>query len=146
MGSDGRFAQLALALENYYKDHGCFPSLTTAEHEGGPEHSWRVELLPYFEMANIYDRYDFEKPWDSQENLRLSSTLENGVPPCYRSPLADGKSDGATNFVGITAASQRWPLKHALCAYKVTLNDDFFIIVEILDSSIHWSAPRDASV
>ncbi|TWU21356.1 DUF1559 domain-containing protein [Bythopirellula polymerisocia] len=54
--------QIGLACHNYYDSHGSLPpgvltKDTNRGDEGNSQTSWAVEILPYLEQKNIYDRY-----------------------------------------------------------------------------------------
>ena len=34
-------------------------------------HSWRVLILPYFCMGDIYNQYNFNEPWNGPKNRLL---------------------------------------------------------------------------
>ena len=46
-----------------------------------PPHSWRVAILPSLGYADLYNEYQFDQPWDSDENLKLAAKM----PAIYRS-------------------------------------------------------------
>jgi len=67
----GNLKQLSLAAHNYAQTHedgiiGPYsPDLTGAMN---PDLSFRVGLLPYIEMDNVYRLIDMNQPWDSPKN------------------------------------------------------------------------------
>jgi type II secretory pathway pseudopilin PulG len=65
--------QIALALQNYRDDFGCFPPAYVADDAGKPMHSWRVLILPYMDRKEVYSQYNFNEPWDGPTNSRLNS-------------------------------------------------------------------------
>ncbi|HKB04137.1 MAG TPA: DUF1559 domain-containing protein, partial [Gemmataceae bacterium] len=42
---------------------------------GKPLLSWRVELLPYMEQADLYKQFRRDEPWDSEHNLQLLAKM-----------------------------------------------------------------------
>ena len=62
--------KIAAALNAYARDHGTYPPpVMTA---GTNTHSWRVLILPYLNENTLHDQYDFDKPWDSESNMRFA--------------------------------------------------------------------------
>ncbi|WP_373649100.1 DUF1559 domain-containing protein [Schlesneria sp. DSM 10557] len=53
--------QIGLALHNYHDTHDCFPMGETTTQADDPltGHSVHVEILPYMDLANIYNRFNF---------------------------------------------------------------------------------------
>ncbi len=68
----------------YGKDgHGKYP------------HSWRIELLPYLGARNLYDRYQFDEPWDSKANKVVLANM----PEVFRDPADAAASVNSAYFV-----------------------------------------------
>jgi beta-lactamase regulating signal transducer with metallopeptidase domain len=68
----------------YGKDgHGKYP------------HSWRIELLPYLGARNLYDRYQFDEPWDSKANKVVLANM----PEIFRDPADAAGSVNSAYFV-----------------------------------------------
>lgn len=103
-------AQLALALRNYEMAFGMLPPGTT--NATGPiinqpsadaSHiSWTVRILPYIELTNVYNHFDFRTGvYDprnlapQQRRLELFLCPSDGTPP----GLAGGRF--ATNYAGV---------------------------------------------
>jgi prepilin-type N-terminal cleavage/methylation domain-containing protein/prepilin-type processing-associated H-X9-DG protein len=103
-------AQLALALQNYEMAFGMLPPGTT--NATGPiihqpsidaSHiSWTVRILPYIELKNVYNHFDFNSgAYDprnlapQQRRLELFLCPSDGTPP----QLAGGRF--ATNYAGV---------------------------------------------
>lgn len=145
MASDGRFAQLSLAINNYHMENGRFPPLTWVSEENGPQHSWRVALLPYLNGRSVLDSYNTNQPWNSKGNMELTRAFPGGVPAGYVSPLNCGTIEGVTNYVAVDATTKLWPsgLGYASRSHMIIGDDAFFILVEIPDSDVHWLEPRD---
>ncbi|MFN9628350.1 MAG: DUF1559 domain-containing protein [Planctomycetota bacterium] len=51
------------------------PPLHPAHVKGGPEVSWRVTLLPFLELNDLYKKYDLSSPWNTDTNWPLISGM-----------------------------------------------------------------------
>jgi beta-lactamase regulating signal transducer with metallopeptidase domain len=81
--------QLMLALHNYHDVTGHFPPPVVIGPDGKTPHSWRVEILPYVEGQQLYQRYRMDQPWDSEANKKILDEM----PVVFRSPSADAASN-----------------------------------------------------
>ena len=139
----GRMAQIALAIHNYHVATGQFPPICIRDRSGKPLHSWRVLILPYCELGDVYNRYDFSEAWDGPHNSTLAVEVSERVAPIFRCPNdASGGSNSAT-FLAVTTSDVQDP-------ERLMLNDSAAmspmpIIVELHGSGIHWMEPRDLS-
>lgn len=80
--SANQLQQIGLALQNYAARHGDLPPLAIYDDQGRAMHSWRVLILQELEEVALYEAYDFEKPWDHPENLKVAQRM----PAFYQSP------------------------------------------------------------
>lgn len=66
--------QIGLAFHNYHAAYKSFPAVDSngdKDHPRGKGLSWRVHLLPFLEQAALYDQFNLEEPWDSEQNKSL---------------------------------------------------------------------------
>ena len=70
---------------------GTFPGATLVS-DTGHEYSWRIAILPFIEEQEMYDKYRFDEPWDSDHNQQVTSK----IPKYFQHPSND--SDTNTNF------------------------------------------------
>ena len=101
--------QIALAFHNFHDSTGQFPlaaNYETPEPNGQKKkhahpHSWRVAILPFIEQQSLYNQYNFDEPWDSENNLKVLKQM----PAIYRHPSAPADSTNSSHFgfVGPTA-------------------------------------------
>ena len=138
-----RIAQLLLALHNYHDSCGVFPPAFVADDDGRPMHSWRTLVLPYIEEGRIYDRYDFDEPWDGPNNRRLA---DEAMRPFRSSVLRGQPSRGATNFVAVVGPETAWPGPRGLGYRDLGGLSRRILLVETYASDIHWMEPRDLTV
>lgn len=68
-------SRIAAALNAYAADHGTYPPPVTTRPDGRPMHSWRVLILPYLGHKELFNEYDMNQPWDSSNNIALSSRM-----------------------------------------------------------------------
>ena len=73
---------LVLAMHNYYDQFGHLPPAYVTDEDGKPMHSWRVFILPYIGEEELYERYDFDQPWDGPDNIKLLDEM----PAVFRAP------------------------------------------------------------
>lgn len=134
----GRIFYVAFALQNYHDVHGSFPPAYIADASGRPMHSWRVLLLPYMERMDLYQRYDFNEPWNGPNNRQLASAI-GGI---Y------GEDSGEnTRFVAVVGPETAWPGSQARTLGEFPDGtENTILLVEVLDSGIHWMEPRDLTL
>ncbi len=73
-----RLEKIGSALKAYENAHGCLPSseVIVDDPDGLPnQFSWRVAILPELGEQDIYDQFDFSKPWDGPENLKAAEQI-----------------------------------------------------------------------
>ncbi len=91
--------QVGLALHNYHSVYGRLPPAVIRDKDGRPLYSWRVAILPYLEVGNVYDQFHLDEAWDSPHNRAF---LEK-IPMVYRPLEGNEPFRGATHiqaFVG----------------------------------------------
>ena len=71
--------QIAMALHMYNEQYGSFPPAYIADENGNPKHGWRVLILPFLDEQALYDKYDFDEPWNGPNNSKLADSM----PPVY---------------------------------------------------------------
>lgn len=133
---------IAGALREYYDDYGTLPPTTVADSNGRPMHSWRVLILPYLHLSDLYKMYDFSQPWDSEHNRELLL----GTPYYYRCPACGALEDNAfTNYVAVTGPGTIWdPSARTISLDSIESGEhNPIVVVEIAGSDIHWFEPRD---
>jgi len=134
--------QLAMALQSYHKDFGCFPPAYVADKQGRPMHSWRVLLLPYLGQKDLYDQYRFNEPWDGRHN-RLVSDLTLAFFQC---PAQPNVKDPTTNYMMVVGPRT---ISDGPRGRKLTeIADgphDTIALVEVADSGTWWAEPNDLS-
>jgi len=130
------------AMAAYHGVHGCFPPACLADEEANPMHSWRVLLLPYLDCQELYDRYDFEEPWNGPSNGRLAAAM----PEVYQCPADTDAGATETSYVMIVGPGAI--SDGTSCASLADIKDPAgvtLIVVETTASGIRWLEPKDLS-
>jgi hypothetical protein len=132
---------LALALHNYASSYGCLPPAFIADSEGRPMHSWRVLILPFLDQNELYGSYRFDEPWNGPNNSKLHDVIVD----VFRCPEDHGRSkSNQTSYVAVVGPETIWPGDHGVRVDEVPDGlGSTLLVVEIADSGIHWSEPRD---
>jgi hypothetical protein len=81
--------QIALAMQNYESDHGCYPPAAIYDANGEPLLSWRVLILPYLEQESLYRKFHLNEAWDSPHNKPLADQMPYFLT-CPSKQLAKG--------------------------------------------------------
>ena len=92
--------QLALASFNYESAYQRFPSGDGPVNKGGPAVSWRVKILPFIEEVNLYEQYNFDEPWDSENNMKVAKQM----PATFMNPQSTAE-EGYTVYRGVGGVS-----------------------------------------
>lgn len=89
-----RMQKIVAAMQEHATQHGQLPTCSYDDQDR-PLLSWRVHLLPALGYQDLYDKFDLEQPWDSEQNRKLLAEM----PTEYGSP-----TNGADGAVGPIAA------------------------------------------
>ncbi len=140
-GCQNNIRQLGHAILNYEAATGHFPPPFVADENGKPMHSWRVLILPYIDEQGLYDLYDFSKPWNHPNNLKLADKMPSAFTcPCDALPY----SDRTTTYVAIVGETTLWPPTGTRFIQDVTDGiSNTLMLVESESARTHWMAPQD---
>ncbi|MGV3483908.1 MAG: DUF1559 domain-containing protein, partial [Planctomycetaceae bacterium] len=97
--------QIASALNAYAADHGVYPNPVVRDAAGRPMHSWRVAILPYLNEQQLYNQYDYSKPWDAPENYSIVESM----PSVYASPTRIGSTYFECHYQLVTGDQTLFP-------------------------------------
>jgi len=119
--------QIGLALHEYHDAYGCFPAAFSVDASSKPLHSWRVVILNFLISSKFSSTFDYTLPWNHPKNLKASAPWSHPFQCPSAPPL---KGSGFTNYVMVVGQ-------------KGNADPPAIIVVEIADSDIHWTEPRD---
>lgn len=85
---------IGLAMHNYHDVNKSFPP-ASIKGPNGVRHSWRVALLPYLGLNELYNEYRLDEAWNSDNNKRVLAK----IPDVYRAPGAKADSTSTSYFV-----------------------------------------------
>lgn len=134
---------LTVALHNYHDQYGSFPPAYIADEDGRPMHSWRVLILPYMERNDLYQAYDFNEPWDGPNNRKLAGINVRE----FSCPSDTGRLPTMTSYVAVVGPNTVWPGTQTTRLRSLSDGPSHTILlVEVVNSGIHWMEPRDLHV
>jgi len=139
--------QINLALIAYKNCYQSFPPPYLADKNGRPMHSWRVLILPYLDQKPLYDRYNFNEPWNGPNNRKLLSAR----PSVYVCPSDEGaRAKGATqtSYVAVVGTKAAWRTGSPRSLADAELHDHFSTTILLAETAnnIAWTEPRDVSL
>ncbi len=134
---------IGMAMEQYHDVHGCFPPAAGLDEDGKPAHSWRVYLLPYLNEDALYERYNFDEPWNSPGN-RL---LHDEMPSIFRCNTDYAADANASSFRLITGEGALMkPGKSGSLADCYSGGGSTILVVEVAGSGQNWLEPGELDI
>lgn len=89
--------RIGAAIKAYKRDQKCYPTRAFPQLKNPPNGlSWRVGILPYLGYQDLYNKFDFSKPFDAQVNLLAAADM----PIEFQDPSGKLKP-GQTRILGI---------------------------------------------
>lgn len=136
--------QISLALQNYHDCLGTFPPAYIPDAQGRPMHSWRVLILPFIEQKALYDKYNFNEPWNGPNNSKLADYM----PHVFCCPCDNDRGKTMeTSYVAVVGQETAWPAEKAISMADIADgSSNTLMVVEVRDSGIHWMEPRDLHI
>ena len=135
--------KIGLAVVNYESAHRRFPSSTASkarEIKHAQPHSWRVAILPFIERLDLYERYRFDEPWDSDHNRQFL----NEMPDVFRSPHAPNEqSPGHTNYVAFVGRESVFAKSVGITLADIHDGTSKTLMVVETKLSMPWTKPED---
>lgn len=134
-----------MVLQFYHSQNGSFPPSYSVDSAGNPAHSWRVLVTPYREGQDFYDAYNFHAPWDDPANLRLADNFDTREWQCPSGPNYGRNRN--TDYVAVVGPGTAFPNWERTSLADIKDGpENTIIIVEIANSDIHWTEPRDLNI
>ena len=72
--------QMALATHGFHDANGYLPT-NVLDKNGKALLSWRVQILPYLEQANLYQQFKLDEAWDSDHNKKFIDLMPKIYAP-----------------------------------------------------------------
>ncbi|HEV7279666.1 MAG TPA: DUF1559 domain-containing protein [Pirellulaceae bacterium] len=141
MECSNNLKQIGLAMHNYHDTYNALPAQSITDENGRPMHSWRVAILPFIEQAPLFDRYNFDEPWDSPNN-RIVGEQPVSIFHCPSSDRPQGTN--RTNYFVVYGdetmfAPNRWTkFSNVTDGLSNTI-----MVVECDSMNVQWSEPVD---
>ncbi|QDU93380.1 DUF1559 family PulG-like putative transporter [Lignipirellula cremea] len=133
-------ARIGLALRSYHRDYGQFPPAGIQENGEPPSHSWRVLLLPYLGMQELYDQYDFNEPWHSPRNDQVAMAM----PGVFRAPGQPMQEPYGTPLVAVTGDGTAWDDAQGMPHNEInTRLARRPLVLDDQESRTPWTSPAD---
>lgn len=145
------------ALHSYHEENGSLSPAYATDAHGRRMHSWRVLILPYLQaewegirredaahrkarlIAETYSAYRFTEPWDGPNNRRL----QNALAEVFHCPN-DKTSSKSASYLAIVGQNTAWPGAESASFDSITDGlSNTLLVVEVRNSGIGWSEPRD---
>ncbi len=133
--------KIVAALRQYQADHGTLPPPYLNGADGKPAHSWRVLILPYLGHKRLYDRYDFNSPWDSTRNKMLLREM----PSVYAAPTdQNALSSYETSYMVVVGKKTAFPRDGGVSTSQISdRHDQTILVLEIKSNGATWMEPVD---
>lgn len=129
---------IVLGMHNHHDTQRRFPP-AVLKSKSGHAYSWRVAILPYIDEKELYDRYKFDEPWDSEANKKLIPL----IPDTYRHP-SDKTRKGYTAYFAVVGENTMFTPDNVAKRFS-SATDGASNTVMIVEAKrdIPWTKPVD---
>lgn len=133
--------RIVAALNQYHDTHGSFPPAHFTDEKGKPNHSWRVMILPELGRNDLYQRYNFQEPWDSPINLMVMQEM----PDVYTSyGVGETLGSSTTHMAAVVGKDTIFPHAKSVTRSQISDSEDTVLaVVEVQGIGFDWTDPRE---
>lgn len=131
--------QIALATINYADTFGGTMPTDITDKDGKPLLSWRVAILPYMELENVYRLFKLDESWDSADNKKLIEKL-----PAIYAPIRVKAKAGETFYQRFNGADALFGAgKQPKFPASIRDGTTMTILVVEAGDPVIWTKPAD---
>jgi hypothetical protein len=130
--------ELGVAMHAYHQTNRLFPPAVLYGPDGKTPYSWRVALLPFLDLQDLYDQYRFEEPWDGPHNRKLLPKMP-AVFSCFKTP---GDSEDTSFFV-LAGPGAIFDGKNGTPFQEITDGTSSTLLLVEAKRDIPWTKPED---
>ncbi len=139
--SANNLRQLGLAILNYHDAYGHFP-VGIRDPQGRPLLSWRVQVLPFLEELELYERFKLDEAWDSPDN----QVLLDEMPEVFRSDLPGVESWQAV-YQAVAGSQQIFNGRlTSITDIKDGMSGTAMLVETNAESVAVWTSPYDSRI
>jgi len=137
---------IALAMLSYTQAYFQYPPAVKYSKTSAVPVSWRVLILPFLGEKKLYEEYNQNEPWDSEQNKKVLAQM----PAVFRSAGAPQDSTN-THYVVLTHSKSLFPLATptvpAAVPQRMVIDgtSNTLMLVEATDG-IPWTQPEDLPI
>jgi hypothetical protein len=135
--------QIGLGFHNHHDTFTTFlpPHINPRAYDDQkrPRFSWRVALLPYLERADLYNQYNFDEPWDSEQNKKIL----NQMPDLFRTPGDEGTNTRYQIVVGPGSAFEPGQRETRIRDFRDGASNSLLVAHVGADKAVPWTKPED---
>ena len=138
--SPQRLSQIAIGALQYESVTREFPNLAIFDDAGAPLLSWRVQILPFLGLQDLYSQFNLDEAWNSPHNL----TLLDQIPDVFQSQ--NFQSDTHTVFQAIGGENTLFPLASDNIGFREITDGaaNTILFAEAnADRATEWTRPVD---
>lgn len=139
--------QLAIACHNYESALQAFPPAYRTDKGGKKLLSWRVEILPFLEQGELYEKFHHDERWDSPHNKALIEEM----PDVFCHPQLTNLEKGKTVYLGVAGQQSIFVPSASRKGTKISQVTDgltnTLLLVEANEGrAVYWTQPDDFNV
>lgn len=134
--------QIGLAMHNYHDVYGHLPVASEGiktDKDGKPLLSWRVHILPFIEERELYEQFNLDEPWDSENNKDLIEF----IPQVY--VMKGGPDDGKTMVQAPIGEGSIFGGDKEVGFRNITdgTSNTIMVVVTKPEKAVPWTKPAD---
>ncbi|HJZ89319.1 MAG TPA: DUF1559 domain-containing protein, partial [Gemmataceae bacterium] len=139
--------EIGLAMHNFESVFQHLPPPFLRDKDGKPMKSglsWRVHILPFIELDNLYRQFKFDEPWDSEHNKKLIAQM----PRIYQGLSKKLNDEGKTIFVVPAGKGTMFPPDGPMTIARVEDGTANTIMASLADDdhAVVWTKPDDITI
>jgi hypothetical protein len=141
--SHDNLMQIGGAMFKYYEANEHFPPAIYSK-DGKPLLSWRVAILPYLGLNNLYEEFHLDEPWDSPHNIKLSAiAVAVYLPTNSKSNMTPDKKSFITQYVVPVGPGTVFEGKEGMSKKEINGGRTILALEVDEDGAVIWTKPDD---